>query len=39
MQNMVRKIPLLTQEAAPIQAGMLMEFQKRYFAKLKEVLD
>ncbi len=39
MQNMIKKMPLLTQESAPLQVELFQNFQKRYFERLEEVLD
>jgi hypothetical protein len=39
MQNMVRKMPLLAQEAAPIQVEMLQEMEKRLFDKLGKIFS
>jgi len=36
MQNMIKKMPLLTKEAAPLQTELLTNFQKRYIKRLKE---
>lgn len=37
MQDMIRKMPLLAQEAAPIQVEMMQEFQERFAARLEEI--
>ena len=39
MQNMIKKLPLLTQEAAPLQVELFTKFQKRYIERLKKELD
>jgi len=36
MQNMIKIMPLLTKEAAPLQTELLTNFQKRYIKRLKE---
>ncbi|WP_424946109.1 DUF2059 domain-containing protein [Candidatus Spongiihabitans sp.] len=39
MQNMIKKMPLLTQEVAPLQVEFFTNFQKRYTDRLKVELD
>ena len=39
MQNMVRKLPLLAQEAAPVQAKLMQEYQNRLLARIEEIID
>ena len=38
MQNMIRKTPVLTQEAAPLQAELLQDFQSRFMARVEKDL-
>ena len=38
MQNMLKKMPLLTQEAAPLQVELIEEFQKRFEARVEEII-
>lgn len=39
MQNMIKKLPLLAQEAAPIQVELFTSFQKRYVERLEKEID
>ena len=38
MQDMIRKMPLVTQELAPLQAELIQEFQVRFTKRLQETL-
>lgn len=39
IQNMIKKMPLLIQEIAPLQVELLQDYQSRLSARLNEVLD
>ena len=39
MQDMIKQAPLLTQEVALVKSKMMLDFQKRYFARLIEYLN
>ncbi|MHC4269879.1 MAG: DUF2059 domain-containing protein [Planctomycetota bacterium] len=39
MQNMVMKIPLIAQDAAPLQVELLQKFQQRYIERVKGILE
>ena len=39
MQNMLKKMPLVTQEAAPLQVELFQDFQKRFQARIEEIIE
>ena len=39
MQNMLKKMPLLTQESAPLQVELYQNFQERFKARVEEIIS